>query len=325
MKTNYPKFWHSKNIISYLLWPISWCYRLIASALRYFKLKNQVHLNIPIIVVGNISVGGTGKTPLVIWLAQLLKQHGYKPAIISRGYKGKVTNYPYIVTANSDPKSVGDEALLLARHTQCSVMIDPNRVRAVQKILATTDGNIIISDDGLQHYALKRDIEIAVIDGERRFGNGFCLPAGPLREPVDRLKQVDFVVCNGSAKNNEYTMQLISNEFVQVNDPQQKVNKDFFKDKKIHAVAAIGNPQRFFNSLRAMELNFIEHSFPDHYAFQKADFDFGDNAIIVMTEKDAVKCEGFADGRYWYLPVVAQLDANVEKHMLQKLTELSFS
>lgn len=318
-KISYPKFWNSKNILSCCLFPISCLYQCVALLCRFYKIKNQVNLNVPIIIVGNVSVGGTGKTPLVIWLAQLLKQHGYKPGIISRGYKGKVQYYPYFVTANSDPRLVGDEALLLARHAECPVMIDPKRVRAVQKLLATTDCNIIISDDGLQHYALKRDIEIAVIDGERRLGNGFCLPAGPLRESAGRLKEVDFVVCNGKAQNNEFEMQLAASEFAQVNDSNNKVTPDFFSNKNLHAVAAIGNPQRFFKSLCALGLNFTEHSFADHYAFQATDFNFGKDALIIMTEKDAVKCETFANENYWYLPVAARLPKNLAETILKKV------
>lgn len=316
----YPSFWQSKHLLAYLLLPFSYCFQFICFLRRkYYQLKKNKKFPIPIIIVGNITVGGTGKTPLVIWLANLLKENGYKPAIISRGYKSKAEHYPQIVTNNSDPQMVGDEALLLARNSGCKVFIDPDRNRAVKKILKEGDCNIVISDDGLQHYALQRDIEIAVIDGDRLFGNNFCLPAGPLREPVTRLSEVDFVVCNSSTASNQWSMHLLPKKFVQVIDHDNKVSAEFFVGKKIHAVAAIGNPQRFFAGLQRLGLEFTAHSFPDHYEFQAKDFDFGNNTVVLMTEKDMVKCEAFADQRYWYLPVVAQLPEEFALRILDRL------
>lgn len=304
-------FWYHKNLFSYFLLPLSFLYRAIIAARKFLyqiKLKKITKFNVPVIIVGNITVGGTGKTPLVIWLANFLKQQGYKPGIVSRGYGGKSTQYPVIVTANSDPKISGDEPLLIVRNTQCPMVVDPNRVQAVKQLLADTDCNIVISDDGLQHYALGRDIEIIVVDGERKFGNQFCLPAGPLREPISRLSSVDFVVTNGVEQK------LIPAAFYQVKNPNIVQSIDYFKKKTIHAVAGIGNPQRFFNSLREFGLNIIEHAFPDHYCFQAKDINFGDE-IVMMTEKDAVKCEKFAGDNVWYLAVQAELNEEFIKKL----------
>ena len=301
--------------------PLAFLYYVIISLRRFFYkigLKKTKYFSVPVIVVGNITVGGTGKTPLVIWLAHVLKQQGFKPGIVSRGYGGKMRHYPLIVNSKSIVTQTGDEALLIARQTQCPVVIDPERVNAVQTLLQTTDCNIVISDDGLQHYALGRDIEIAVIDGTRRFGNGFYLPAGPLRESVKQLATVDFVVSNGAAQSCEYAMQLMVNRFHQVTQPDVSVDANFFSNKTIHAVAGIGNPARFFATLRQLGLIIIEHPFPDHYLFKKTNFNYGDDAIIVMTEKDAVKCEQFATKNFWYLPVQANV-ANLEQALLAKL------
>lgn len=308
-------FWYRKNLFSYFLLPLSFLYRAITAARKFLyktKLKKITNFNVPVIIVGNITVGGTGKTPLVIWLANFLKQQGYKPGIVSRGYGGKSAQYPVIVTANSDPKVVGDEPLLIVRNAQCPMVVDPNRVQAVKQLLAGTDCNIVISDDGLQHYALGRDVEIVVVDGERKFGNQFCLPAGPLREPISRLNSVDFVITNGIEQK------LMPASFRQVNNPSINQSVNYFKNKTIHAVAGIGNPQRFFNSLRELGLNIIEHPFPDHYFFQSHDVNFGDE-VVVVTEKDAVKCEKFAGDNVWCLAVRAELPEKFKTDLLSKL------
>lgn len=318
------QFWYSKNVKSFILLPLAFLYYVIISLRKFIYkigLKKAKHFSVPVIIVGNITVGGTGKTPLVIWLAHLLKQQGFKPGIVSRGYGGKTEHYPLTVIPQSVVTKTGDEALLIARNTQCPVVIDPRRINAVQTLLQNTECDIVISDDGLQHYALGRSIEIAVIDGARRFGNGFYLPAGPLRESVDRLASVDFVVSNGIAQTHEYAMQLMVNQFNQVTQPDVKVDANFFINKNIHAVAGIGNPSRFFATLRQLGLTIIEHPFPDHYLFKRTDFNYGDDAIIVMTEKDAVKCEQFANQNFWYLPVQAEV-AGLEQVLLAKLKHL---
>lgn len=318
--------WYTKNIFSYCLLPFSFCYRLIISIRRYLYqcgLKKIHHFKIPIIVVGNITVGGTGKTPLVIWLAKFLQQQGFIPGIVSRGYGGKASHYPFHVKDTSDPKIVGDEAVLLARYTQCPIVIDPNRVAAVKKLLSDTGCNIIISDDGLQHYALGRDIEIAVVDGERYFGNGFCLPAGPLREPVKRLEEVDLVIVNGKNCLNKNNLNLIPEVFYQVLNPSITISIAELKNKTLHAVAGIGNPSRFFQTLRALGLTVIEHPFPDHYCFKKTDFNFlKENEWVAMTEKDAVKCEAFADKRFWCLRVKPEVSNEFIQQLTNKIKEI---
>ncbi len=340
--------WQHRTFLTYCLTPFSGIYRIITSLRRLLfrlKIKKTTHFKIPIIIVGNITVGGTGKTPLVIWLANFLKQQGFKPGIVSRGYGGKNVCYPCAVTINSDPQQVGDEAVLIARNTHCPMVVDPNRVRAVTQLLQDHDCNIVISDDGLQHYALGRTIEIAVIDAARGFGNGFCLPAGPLREPVKRLDEVDFVIINGKLEHDngsiqkrrsaqgalateptkeqaEINMLLISADFCQLINSVNTKKSDYFKNQTVHAVAGIGNPQRFFDSLRAMGLTIIEHLFADHYNFQLKDFNFAKpDEWIIMTEKDAVKCQAFADDRYWYLPVRAELPENFGAQLLGKISE----
>lgn len=316
------RFWYTKNILSKCLIPFSWCYRAIISARRFGYsrgFKKTTHFNVPVIVVGNVTVGGTGKTPLVIWLANFLLQQGFKPGIVSRGYGGHAAVYPCRVDLNADPLMVGDEALLLARQSNCPVVIAPDRVAAVQKLLHDNYCDVVISDDGLQHYALGRDIEIVVLDGERRLGNGLSLPAGPLREPAQRLTEVDFVVTNGTAQSNEYAMRLVPGLLHRVAQLTATSAVTQFKDQIIHAVAGIGNPTRFFNLLREQGLQIIEHPFPDHHQFKLEDLNYGTDAIIIMTEKDAVKCTQFATQNYWYLPVQAELDMQFEKKFLDKL------
>jgi tetraacyldisaccharide 4'-kinase len=247
-------------------------------------------LPVQVVVIGNITVGGTGKTPLTIWLAELLKNSGYKPGIISRGHGGKSDNWPLSVNEHSDVNQVGDEALLIAKRTQCPVIVGPSRVEAAQKLLAEFDCNVVLSDDGLQHYKLNRDIEIAVIDGERRFGNGYCLPAGPLREPTERLGSVDFVVVNGiKYADHEFSMQFIGDIAINIKTGEQK-HLQKFQNVSCHAIAGIGNPERFFKLLESAGLSCTTYSFPDHYAFERDDINFTDANPVLMTEKDAVKC-----------------------------------
>ncbi len=274
-------------------------------------------------MIGNLTVGGSGKTPLLIEIAKFLQKKGWRPGIISRGYGGKATHYPCRVHAKSNPREVGDEPLLIVRHTACPTIVDPKRSRGVKALLGKTNCNIVLSDDGLQHLALGRNIEIVVIDGQRRFGNGFCLPAGPLREPISRLKTVDFIVSKGKACPNEFEMKVISGHFYQLIQPENKKNADYFYGKKLHAVAGIGNPEQFFSSLRTLGLTIIEHPFPDHHFFKLRDFNYGKDAIILMTEKDAVKCEGLVDARLWCLKAKATLDESFYNALLGRITTTS--
>jgi tetraacyldisaccharide 4'-kinase len=317
------KIWRKKNFVVYLLWPFSLVYGLFIFLRRKFyqlHLLKINHFSVPVIVVGNITVGGTGKTPVVIALAQFLKEKGWRPGIISRGYGGNTQQFPCQVHQNSNAREVGDEPLLIVRHTLCPTIIDPNRSRGTNALLKRSNCNLVISDDGLQHLNLGRDIEIVVVDGERRFGNNFCLPAGPLREPISRLNSVDFIVSKGKALKNEFKLSLIPDYFYQLIQPNIQKKLEHFHHKTLHAVAGIGNPEQFFDSLRKLGFNIIEHPFPDHHLFKPRDFNYGDDAIIIMTEKDAVKCVGFVDARLWCLKTKTELDANFLNAILKRIT-----
>ncbi len=305
------RFWDTVNGVSLLLLPLSLVFGILAAVRRVLYRAGVLpvrHFPVPVLVVGNITVGGTGKTPLVIWLASYLRGRGLRPGIVSRGYGGRARHWPQQVRADSDPASVGDEAVMLARATACPVCVGPDRPAAVSALLAHTDVNIVISDDGMQHYALARDLEIAVIDGTRRFGNGFLLPAGPLREPKSRLRRVDMVVANGRAGHGEFAMKL-HQPVIRALAGDQDADAAAFAGRAVHAVAGIGNPQRFFDLLTRLGMNVIPHPFPDHYLFQAEDLRFEDGLPVLMTEKDAVKCRRLACPDCWVVRVEAQPDA----------------
>lgn len=311
--------WYGRSLV--VLRPLSWLFGRITALRRWLYrvgFFKTIHFNVPVIVVGNITVGGTGKTPLVIWLAQLLRAHGYSPGIVSRGYGGLSHRRSYLVSVNSPVEEAGDEALLLARHTSCPVLLNKNRAAAVKDLLEQVSCDIVIADDGLQHYQLGRAMEIAVVDGSRRFGNQYLLPAGPLREPIERLKFVDFVIINGHSDKHEIAMKLIPTVFVSLKNNEQK-NFSEFTRQTIHAVAGIGNPQRFFDSLKEAGFEVIPHAFPDHHHFEAKDLEFADHYPIIMTEKDAVKCRPFASDRCWYIAVMAKIDEAFTKQLLIKL------
>jgi tetraacyldisaccharide 4'-kinase len=223
------------------------------------------------------------------------------------------------VDGSSDPKEVGDEPVLLAGLGLCSVWVSPDRVEAAESLLANGDCDVVVCDDGMQHYRLERDIEIAVIDGHRRFGNGACLPAGPLREPPERLREVDFVVANGVRRDGEYLMTLEGDRAICLTDSRVSRGLAEFQGERLHAVAGIGNPERFFSGLRRRGLQVTEHVFPDHHDFQAGDLAFGDGLPVLMTEKDAVKCRTFARDGFWYVPVRARLDPALENRLLARL------
>lgn len=313
--------WYHKTPLSLLLLPLSGLYRLLILLRRQAYQQGLLRVRrveAKVIVVGNITVGGTGKTPLVIWLVEFLKAQGFTPGIVSRGYRAKTRCFPQRVETSSDPREVGDEAVLLARRGDCPVLIDPDRARAAD--LLATQCNVIISDDGLQHYALGRDIEIAVVDGMRRFGNGYCLPAGPLREPLKRLHSVDLKVCNGGEpRENEFRMALHPLGIYNLQNAASIKTVGHFKDKTVHAIAGIGYPARFFNQLHLAGVNVIEHAFPDHHDFSASDLQFADDFEIVMTEKDAVKCRRYAEPHHWYMPVQAILDDAFSSRLLSLL------
>lgn len=322
------KHWYRLTWLSFLLLPLSAVFWLVVVIRRAFYrsgLLRTTRLPVPVVVVGNIVVGGTGKTPLVVWLVNHLRQQGYHPGIVSRGYRVNVGKIPRVVLPDSTPGMVGDEALMLVRKTQVPMMICPDRVAAAKALLASNPTcDVIISDDGLQHYALGRDIEIAVIDGDRRCGNHLLLPAGPLRERRARLKQVNFIICNGKKlayykRCGEYEMKLVSQHLTQLINPAVQKNFSAFLQQTVHAVAGIGHPERFFKSLENLGLTVIPHAFPDHHHFSEEELAFSDDLPIVMTEKDAVKCLSFAKPHWWALPVAADIDPAFAAAILEEL------
>lgn len=272
---------------------------------------------LPLIVVGNITVGGTGKTPCVIALVEYLKQIGYRPGIVSRGYGGHSTVYPMLLTSSTQPEQVGDEPVLLFSRTQCPVVVAPKRIKAIKFLQDHTDCNIIISDDGLQHLAMKPLIEIMIIDGKRGLGNGRCLPAGPLREPATRCQTVDFLVVNTDA------MQLLPDGFIALEKKPIAIEQAFtpMQYPFIHVVTGIGHPERFLKTLTDMGFQYDTHIFPDHHFFIAKDFDFPQNAPIVMTEKDAVKCQHLGIHQGYYLKITAQIAPALMTALKQKLLE----
>jgi len=270
-------------------------------------LLSRVRLRVPVVVVGNITVGGAGKTPLVIAMIQALRARGFNPGVISRGYAGTGAAL-LTVDERSSPLSVGDEAALVFQTTQVPFVVGRNRVQAGRVMLERTAVDVIISDDGLQHYRLQRDVEICVIDGERRFGNGYVLPAGPLREPKERLENVALRVCNGGAAlSNEIAMHLSGDEAISIADPQQRRPLRDFAGQRVHAVAGIGNPERFFAQLRALGIEVIPRAFDDHFPYAEKDLDFGDGLPVLMTSKDAIKCAAYSRLDLWSVPVRAEL------------------
>lgn len=332
------KAWYRSAPWLLLLAPLSKLFGFLAARRRrQFEIGRRTiyRAPVPVVVVGNITVGGTGKTPLTIALAEKLMGAGFNPGIVSRGYGSRSPNFPLTVTADTDVSLSGDEALLLARHLNCPVVIDPDRPAACRKLLKDfPDCNVILSDDGLQHYALARDIEIAVLDGARGLGNGFLLPAGPLREPKRRLEEVDYVVINGDADNSlaphGYTMQLEETELVSLASGEHWAVTDINSGQTVHAVAGIGNPRRFFDSLSACGFAIIAHAFPDHHVFRQEDIRFDDGLEVIMTEKDAVKCLDFCQSpdapgccqNCWYLKVAAHLPEEFFNTLLDRLKTL---
>ncbi|WP_454785899.1 tetraacyldisaccharide 4'-kinase [Legionella sp. WA2024007413] len=320
------RLWYGdEHPLRWILRPLSWGYSAVVSARRFFLQRfSQIDCPVPLIVVGNITVGGVGKTPLVIELTKRIQRKGLRVGIVSRGYGAATKNFPYEVHINDSALKVGDEPLLLAQKTQCPVVIAPKRTEAVRYLLEKHQSQIIISDDGLQHYRMGRAIEIAVIDGTRGLGNGLCLPAGPLRESAARLEQVDFIVVNegkwhedsktlSAKKSSSRSFQKSSNTYSMVLKPGKirKLSTDEEieppQNEKWEAIAAIGNPQRFYSTLLQLGIEFDTCSYPDHYQFKSDDLNYS-KSLIIMTEKDAVKCRAFCSDNMHYLPVEAVLD-----------------
>ncbi len=343
--------WYTDQALFWLK-PASAIFSLLSSIRRRLYIsgrKKTYRASVPLIVVGNITVGGTGKTPLIVYLARQLMLAGYRPGIISRGYGSKAPQYPFHVKKDSPVLHSGDEALLIARNTECPVVIDADRVEATKSLEQHYDCNVILSDDGMQHYAIARDIEIAVIDGRRGFGNGELLPAGPLREKPERLDDVDFIVSKGASNlqlsQTVYEMSLkprhlchlLTGKLLSIDDVMAETEKSRATENdvnsetdtnrkyrhKVHAIAGIGNPERFFSSLCDCGFDIISHVFDDHHSFNLQDIEFDDDLEVIMTEKDAVKCLDFARKTDWYLSVDANIDDRFMASLLAKLETFS--
>lgn len=302
--------WYRRNHpASLLLAPFGWLFAGLVRLRRLGYVSGTLRttkLRCPVVVVGNITVGGTGKTPLAAWLARLMLDQGLSPGLVCRGYGGAAKVWPQQVRPDSDPVVVGDESVLLARLSGCPVAAGPNRVAAAQALLDHTNCDIVISDDGLQHLPLARDIEIAVVDGVRRHGNGRCLPAGPLREPISRLDSVDVIVANDGAKRGEFEMKLLPTCLRNLSDDRLEQTLDSLRGARVHVICGIGNPSRFFRLIESYGIEVVSHEYPDHYHFSAKDLRFEDELPVLMTEKDAVKCRRFAQSWHWYLPMVVQ-------------------
>ena len=314
------RHWASRGILAWLLWPLSVVFRFAVALRRVLyqlRLLKSEHPGIPVVVVGNVTVGGSGKTPLLIWIAEHLKKKGWTPGIVSRGYGAKIVA-PRAATIADDAAEVGDEPIVLSRRSGCPVWVGADRIAVCRALRgANPDVDVLILDDGLQHYALRRDVEIAVVDA-RGFGNGFLLPAGPLREPPSRLRAVDAVVSH-SASVRGYAMKLQGDTLHRMTDANDRRPASAFAGQRVHAVAGIGEPNRFFLQLGKLGIKVMPHPFPDHHAFAPAELDFGDEAPVLMTEKDAVKLRRAARPNWWVLPVTAALDATFGDWLTRRL------
>jgi len=324
------RVWYEGGRFGWLLLPFSGLYWLVITLRKYLFDRGFLRSHraaAPVVVVGNITAGGTGKTPTVLWLAEELQKRGFKPGVVSRGYGGSHSGSSMRVEANSEAKVVGDEPVLLARRGQCPVVVDPDRMRGADRLIAD-GGDVVISDDGLQHYRLQRDYEICVVDGTRGLGNRRLLPAGPLREQASRLEDVEQVLVNGELRGSEYVLttaeqnaisfELVATEARRLNGSLSRPLHRF-AGATVHAVAAIGNPQRFFDLLRALDIQLIEHRFPDHALLESTDLEFGDDFDVFMTEKDAVKIGANMKDKYWYVPVDLSIDNVDAAPMLEQI------
>lgn len=320
------RIWSGESPLWLLLLPLSWLYGLVSGLIRLsykMGLKRVWRAPVPVVVVGNLTAGGNGKTPVVIWLVEQLKKRGIHVGVVSRGYGGKAARYPLLLTEQTTTAEAGDEPVLIYQRTGAPVAVSPVRSEAVQALLAQAQVQIVITDDGLQHYALARDKEIVVIDGVRRFGNGWWLPAGPMRERASRLRSVDAVIVNGgSAQPGEIPMQLRPGQAVNL---QTGERRDVTHLDNLVAMAGIGHPPRFFATLEACGARLC-NTIPltDHQALnltQVAAFT-APGQTLIMTEKDAVKCRPFARDNWWYLPVDAELQGDQPERLLQELITL---
>lgn len=323
MKRWFTQAWHEGHPALRFLMPLMWLYAgIIAFRRRCFQwgLLRSHRFSVPIVVIGNVTVGGTGKTPLTLALIEFLREQGMTPGVVSRGYGGR-GEYPLMVNELVTAIQSGDEPMTLYRRSHVPLVVDPRRARAVDFLLKNSDCDIVLCDDGMQHYALDRDIEIAVVDGARGLGNGKLLPMGPLREPATRLDHVDFVIVNGKGFEwpDTLEMRLVPQGWLNM---RGELHQAPAPGSRVHAVAGIGNPQRFFSQLEEAGFQVIPHAFPDHHDYALRDLEFGDDLPVVMTEKDAVKCMAIAQSHWWYVPVIAVLPRDFYASLLQKIEKV---
>lgn len=325
-----PRLWFRRGLALQLLplLPVSWLFAALSALRRGLYrtgLKRAERLPVPVIVVGNLIVGGAGKTPLTLSLVESLCAAGHRPGIVSRGY-GVAVERPQLVSAADDAGRIGDEPLLLARRSGVPVAVCRDRVAAARALLAAhPECDVLVADDGLQHYRLERDVELAVFDA-RGAGNGHLLPAGPLREPLTRLRRVDALVWNGEpvagvveSKVPQFRMTIAGGRFVALNDRARQCDAAALRGRKLHALAGIGDPSRFFRQLEGLGLSFSSHPFPDHHAYVAQDLEFASDGVLLLTEKDAVKCAGLYSGEAWVLPVSAELESGLITRILEKI------
>jgi tetraacyldisaccharide 4'-kinase len=302
--------WYHGHPALTLLRPLEWLYRRVVLGKRRAFLAGEGDIYrapVPVLVVGNVTVGGTGKTPMILWLIEHCRARGLRVGVVSRGYGATPPQLPWRVRADDPAGHAGDEPLLIVQRSGVPLVIDPQRARAVQALLEQEELDLILCDDGLQHYRLARDIELVLVDAARGLGNGRCLPAGPLREPAERLAEVDAVLRNGATVDGEegYALQLRPTALVNLRSGE-RVGLDYFPPgQQVHAVAGIGNPRRFFATLEALNWRPIAHPFADHARYSPEALRFTPALPLLMTEKDAVKCRAFAAEDWWYLAVDA--------------------
>ena len=318
------QLWYHHQRLALLFWPLSFLYCLVIRLRRWLYQQGILKpekLPVPVIVVGNLTAGGTGKTPLVLWLAAFLQKAGYQPGIICSGYGGNTTAQPRTVVPGSDPADVGDESVLLAARSGCPVIACRNRLAAAKMLLQQCNCDVVLSDDGLQHYRLQRDIEILLLDAARGLGNGYCLPAGPLREPASRLQTVDLVVSKGQSPLANWCMLARCHRAYAISAPETAISLQALQPRTVRAIAGLANPQSFFDCLRAAGLELVENAFPDHHQYAASELEFGDDLAVLMTEKDAVKCRFLQRENYWAVPLDIEMNDNFGKTLLALLPE----
>ena len=319
--------WYAGHPALGLLRPLEWLYRAVVQRKRARFLAGEGEIYrapVPVVVVGNITVGGTGKTPMILWLIEHCRRQGLRVGVVSRGYGAQPPQLPWRVQADQAASVAGDEPLLIVQRSGVPLMIDPDRSRAVAALLAAEPLDLILSDDGLQHYRLARDLELVLIDAVRGLGNRHCLPAGPLREPVERLQSVDALLYNGASSDPQdgYGFTLQPRTLVNLRSGEKYPLSHFPTGQALHAVAGIGNPQRFFNTLEGLHWRPVAHAFADHAPYSAELLNFSPELPVLMTEKDAVKCRAFAADDWWYLAVDAEPSAAFVAWFDQQLQRL---